>query len=434
MSATGAAGSGSGGVGAPPPSAFPTTELMLASGLDAADRAAVRTLIALSYSRRAVADLEVDSADAKRTVSQCTAFSQAQLAELILLADVAVSLNAQGGGRRRRRQHGGGISDAVKRVLASLCDALGRGADYTTRTTEDLLLNLSVRIRSMSDRAVGQQMNRTILGIATSAALYNLQYGTDGVVGSLVAGLVNAIYAATPTVEGAVAMGTGAATVGIGAGVGLAAAYTGTAAVTYASAMIMRGLRESGRLARMLPNPTDPAQIHDALQSILEYISTTAAAGAARGAVASAGAAAAARFPSLGRINLGAYVFPRRAAPGGDAGRRAHPGEDEVGRAVNMLLLQDGALEAVVAEHVAQAPQMSDAALATAMGMSAARVAAIRQRNAARFAAPGGTGGSSSSSSGGIDEDGGGAGGMGGRGRRKTRKHHRRGRRHTRKH
>jgi hypothetical protein len=368
-------------------SAFPTTALMAAQGMSAEDRAAIRSLIALQFSKRAVRDLEADVADLQATTPSCTRVSPEQLKELVLLASVAESLAAPSGGRRRHKQHGGGVTDAVKSVLSALCDAASRGVGFTTETTETALLDLSNRLRTASAAKIGQFMNRTLLTILTSAALYNLQYGTEGFVGSMVTAIVSALYEATPSVTMAGSMGVGAAVVTSTALAGVASAYTSTAVVTYTSSLIMASLRRAGKLVTMLPNPTDPQQIHAALQEIFSVISD--------------------------QIKLGAFVFPRgrsAAAPADPLERPLRPGENELGRRANVLLLTDGALESAAADAVSDAGRLTNEALGTAIGKSAEEVAALRARNAARF-------------------------GQGGRRRRRgTRKQHHRSRRHTRKH
>lgn len=380
---------------------FPKTADMVKEGLDAADRAAVRTLVALGVSKRTQAELEADAASAKTTIGSCAAFSTEDLKMLIMLAEAAETSLKQTGGRRRH-QRGGGLTDAIKYVLNSLCGVVQRGLAFTAAQTEDAVRQFGVALETMTDAAAARRVNavlrKLITGATTTAAIYDLAQGPDGYIGSIVVALASAMYAAAPNALTALQALPGAAGTAAAAAGGVGATYVGVAAVTYASSLIMHGIRDGVRAIRDAPNPTDPAQIHEVLRQALAFVSN-------------------------GRIRLGAYVAlrgaPRAAEAGGAAGGAdLHPGENLDGRRVNVLLLEDGALEAVAAGAAGVVQEEEGANAEEALGISAAELAALRARNAARFGPGGGAA----------------AAGQGGRRRHSTRKHRSRRRRHTRKH
>lgn len=376
---------------------FPTTAEMAAEGLDAADRAAVRSLVALGISKRTQAELEADAEAAKTSIPTCAAYSTDDLKMLIMLAEAAENALQKTGGRRRRHQRGGGLTDAIKYTLTALCSAVGRGLSFTAAQTEDAIRQFGVAIESLSDAAVARRVNavlrRALAGATTTAALYDLSQGPDGYIGSIVVAFTVALYSAAPDALTTLQAVPGAALTATVAAGGMTGAYVGVAAVTYASSLIMSGIREGVRAIRAAPNPTDPAQVHEVVRQVLA-------------------------FATRGRVRLGAYVAPRgapREADGGAAGEALRPGENAEGRRLNVLLLEDGAVEGVAAAAAGAVEEGGDAM--TILGMSAADLAALKARNAARFA------------------PGGGAAAAGRGGRRHTRKQHsRRRRHHTRKH
>jgi hypothetical protein len=368
---------------------FPTTAEMAAEGLDAADRAAVRSLVALGISKRTQAELEADAASAKTSIATCAPYSTDDLKMLILLAEAAEGALKKTGGRRRQR--GGGIGDAIKYVLTALCGVVGRGVAFTAAQTEDAVRQFGVALETMTDAAAARRVNavirRLLTGATTTAAIYDLAQGPDGYIGSIVVAFTSAMYAAAPNALTALQAIPGAAATAGAASAGVAGTYVSVAAVTYASALILNGIRDGVRAIRDAPNPTDPAQIHEVLRQCLA-------------------------FASRGRIRLGAYVAPRGAPRDVDGGPELHPGENEDGRRVNVLLLEDGGVEAIAAGAAGIVEEGGD--IGGLIGMSAADIAGLKARNAARFGGPGG------------------AAGRGGR--RHTRKHRSRRRHHTRKH
>lgn len=369
----------------------------------------MRRLVANTQSDRIVAEFEADLAEAQQD-STCTSVPPAELKRLVMLATIAEQLGGSTGGRRgRHRQRGGGLSDAVKRLLGSMCNLVSRGVSEAGRQQAEVLDAMAEAINNIPDEAAGAGLRlafrRAVQGAATSAALYDLSYGIDGYVGSIVTAIASALYENSPSVSTALMSVVGAAEiVGTGAAA-VAGGAVGVAAVTYASYLIMKGLDRAKTAARQLPNPTDPAQIHDILADVVGSLSRS-------------------------RVQLGSYVAPR--ARGGLAGTmvigpgRLPPGRNAAGAAFSAAALEDGQVEL---DAAAAAKATLDS-----LGMTLEQLQALRARNAARFGTtrgPAGAGAGSDSTPFWMrlsKPD-----GQGGKGRRRTRKHKSR-RHHTRKH
>jgi len=412
-----ASSSSGAGAGGPTARYFPTQQRMAEEGLETREeQQAVYNLQRMRLSSRAVKELEEDVAQAPKEVPGCAPLSSDDLRTLIMLAQTAmdVSEGASGGARRRRRhrQRGGALSDAVKGVLRSLCGMFRRGLQYNERQAESAIQGVGQALDAVTDEAAATRINtalrRAVMSTATTAAVYDLARGPEGWIGSLVVGIVSALYSSSPDPATAAASVLGAGQiVGLGAGA-VAGTYAGIAAVTYASAVIRRGIERMVDFGRQLPNPTNPEHVHRILMAALQM------------------------FPQVvGQIRYG--PMPALPPSAGRGGRGALVG--------TMVIPPLQALAGDVAMVVRQQQQqvlgggMTDEQISAEFGVPAARIREIRQRNAQRFGAPGGAGAGASaaaSSSSAMDESGG--TGEGGR-RRKTRKQHRRGRRHhTRKH
>lgn len=415
-------GKGSGAAGGPPPpGAFPTTAAMAARGLGASERAAVRSLVAMGYSKRAIEGLKTLEEDTRSAQSEkeCAALSAEDISTLIMLANVAEDVMAgAAGGRRRRKRHvqrGGSLTESAKAVLRSLCGLVRRGLDYNQRQADAAIQAVGASIDSVTDEESARRMNTALrnatLGMVTTAAIYDLAHGPDGWIGSLVTAIMGTLYSFSPDPATAVQSLVGAGQVGALSALAAAGTYVGVAAVTYASATIQRGIRETFARARQLPNPTNPEHVHQVLVATLEAIPRVA-----------------------GEIRYG--PMPGGRGAGAAPGPRARfSAQLVIGPVGGRPAIADEVAAGVREGQLALVGEGADlAALSAEYGIPAARIAEIRRRNAQRFgaAAPGGAGGAGG--------DGGGAAGAmeedapeGGR-RRKTRKHHRRGRRHTRKH
>jgi hypothetical protein len=417
------------GPGGPTAKFFPTQAQMASAGLDPGDYELVYNLQRLRLSSRAVKELAADAAAAPAQVKECAVLGAADLEELIMLAQVAeeaLGTESAGGRRRRhRKQRGGALSDAVKGVLRSLCGMFRRGLEYNERQATSAIENLGQALDSVTDEESAARMNgvlrNLLLGGATTTAVYDLARGPDGWIGSIVVAITTALYNASPDPATAATSVLGAGQVAALGAAGVAGAYIGTAAVTYASAIIRRGVKRLFDAAREIPNPTNPEHVHRAIVGTLQA------------------------FPQVAGALRHGGPAPFLPPPGSGAGAAASAGRGPGARFSATLVipaLADVSREVAVAVAETQRSLLaaSDADVAAEFSLPADRVRALRQRNAQRFGGPGGgAAAASASSSGGtgeMEEDGGGAGGMGGRGRRrKTRKHSRRGgRRHTRKH
>lgn len=402
------------------PSRFPTTATLLSSGLTTPlEREAVRRLIATTQSQRVIGEFEADLADAQKDAA-CGVIAPAELRRLVMLATIAEQLTPVSGGRRRPRSHqrGGGLSDAMKRLLGSMCGVVRRGVAEAGRQQEEALTAMATAFEQISDQraaaGVRGAFRRAVVGAATSGAIYDLSYGTDGYIGGIVTGIASFLYANSPDVQRAMMSLVGAADVGGRAaalGVGTA---VGVASVTYASYLIMKALESAGAFARGLPNPTDPAQIHEVVAKTVSAVSG--------GRVKMSAAYVAPRRGLSGSIVIGPAGSSGAAGAGAGAEasvRGPQLGENDAGRNVQVFLLEDGAVERDAATSVQEALQ----ATAAAMGLTVEALTALKARNAARFRA-GGSGAMEEEPEGGRRHP-----------RRGTRKHPRRHhRRHTRKH
>jgi hypothetical protein len=339
-----------------------------------------------------------------------------ELRRLVMLATIAEQLTPVSGGRRRHRslQRGGGLSDAMKRLLGSMCGVVRRGIDEAGRQQEDALTAMATALEQISDQraaaGVKDVFRRLVVGAATSASIYDLSYGTDGYIGGIVTGIASFLYTNSPDVQRTMMSLVGAADIG-GRAVALGAGTAvGVASVTYASYLIMKALERAGAFARGLPNPTDPAQIHEVVAKTVTAVSG--------GRVKMASAYVAPRRGLSGSIVIGP---PGSSSAGAGAGVRGPQlGENDAGRNVQVFLLEDGAVERDAATSAQEALQ----ATAASMGLTVEALTALKARNAARFRA----GGSAAASGAAMEEEPQG-------GRRRTKKHPRRRhhRRHTRK-